>query len=238
MPDGLLTQFAAVKADAERSMKASAEHEAAGRLEQAVEHLSDITRSARALAAMIQAYDEAGIVLPAQPQLATSLRESAVRLRAEEPDPARTGSPSEAAQQLASDIRVDYNAAQGSLDAALESARTRWIDEQPSPNSAFLAVFRRLAPRETATAESAAEEFDELAALPVSRPTDVRRLKSASDRLLETYKELTGRAPVHVRDFLERIPTGVSLAEVPDSVLTWLRDNKADGAFSVFLRSE
>lgn len=232
MPADLLARCAEVKTRAERRSQAERLQEDAARHARAGRTFAETTGEARSLSAMIAAHRDAGIQVTQHHDAPVQLRSIATRVCERAPE--ARGS---AVEDLAIAIDRDFRAVEAHTTAGFKVGCAQWLAGQPRPNAAFLAALRPSAPGEVAATEAALNEFERVADHGVHRPADVRSLAEAASVLRESYSALATRAPDAVRNFLEQAPHGVLLSELGTDVITWLRANGADDAFTVGLRS-
>ena len=227
-----MTKLADVKDRAERRVVTGRQQDELARYEKATRLFEAVMQDAERIAAIVVAYRDADIDLGLDDQLAGHLRQSASTLVTDAP-----GADGIRIEEIASNVeRMTRDVAHG-VETAAAVALERWIAAQPRPTGSFVAVLAASAPDQAAAARHALAHFDDLSSASPAEAADIERIAAAAASLRDAYAGLAATAPEAVREFLENAPDGLPLAAVPDQVIAWLRDNGADGAFTINLAS-
>lgn len=232
MPADLLARLDAAKLAAEDERVKRAEQTDAGRITGAIHDLRTVTDLARELAEIVIAHVEIHDLAASVP--AEAVKRVDLAIAALDDDEITVG---EDAQALANRVQREWAIASATISTGLQAQRAAWIGRQPRPNPAFSAVFATLAPEEMKATQDAASALDTIELAPIDSPQAVARLAVAVKGLRDSYLHLIATTPTDVQEFLSEVPNGIALSRVPSQVLSWLREEAVDGAFTITLRS-
>ena len=193
--------------------------------EQLFETASEVLAAARALwnaatDAAIQPHDE--------PTVRDSAHRLAVRLRTDLPNAV-----SHDLERLAFEANAEIEALGAEMARNVAAALSAWSARQPAPNHTLLTVLGNTgAGREAKATREALDRFRDMSGR-ATTPNGVKTLVEAAAKLQTSYAALVATAPEVVREFLESVPSGVSLDELHDEALGWLKKEGVAGSFVV-----